>query len=244
MHTFDFIIYCLAIAVTVAVYLRDPSLPAVGFRAGGQLLLDVLPRLAAALILTGMLQVMISAESIQHWLGRGSTHRAIFAGFAAGILTPGGPLVSFPIMAVFYKGGASLSALVAYMTSWSSSGSSACSHGSCRSWGRASSSRASSRLSRSRSSRATSCASFTTTSVLVPTLKAELTMSRVLSPGRAGPGRGSASRRHPFSTGLDATRLGPMAKGATALRRPAARSGAIRSISTHARRACATRGAW
>ena len=37
----------------------------------------------------------------------------------AGILTPGGPLVSFPIMAVFYKGGASLSALVAYMTSWS-----------------------------------------------------------------------------------------------------------------------------
>ena len=51
--------------------------------------------------------------------GRGSTHRAIFAGFVAGILTPGGPLVSFPIMAVFYKGGASLSALVAYMTSWS-----------------------------------------------------------------------------------------------------------------------------
>jgi uncharacterized membrane protein YraQ (UPF0718 family) len=119
MHAFDLIIYALAAAVTVAAYLRDPSLPGVGFRAGGQLLLDVLPRLVAALILTGMIQAMISPDLIQHWLGRGSSHRAILTGFVAGILTPGGPLVSFPIMAVFYKGGASMSALVAYMTSWS-----------------------------------------------------------------------------------------------------------------------------
>jgi len=55
MHAFDFIIYLLAAAVTVVAYLRDPSLPAVGFRAG-----------------------------------QGSSHRAIFAGFVAGILTPGG----------------------------------------------------------------------------------------------------------------------------------------------------------
>jgi uncharacterized protein len=69
--------------------------------------------------MTGMLQVLIAPEWIQHWLGGGSTHRAIFTGFVAGILTPGGPMVSFPIMTVFYKGGASLSVLVAYMTSWS-----------------------------------------------------------------------------------------------------------------------------
>jgi len=119
MHAFDILIYALAAAVTVVAYLRDPSLPRVGLRAGAQLMLDVGPRLIAALILTGMIQVLISPEFIEHWLGRGSTHCAIFAGFVAGILTPGGPLVSCPIMAVFYKGGASLSALVAYMTSWS-----------------------------------------------------------------------------------------------------------------------------
>ena len=119
MHAFDLIIYVLAAAVTVAAYLRDPSLPGVGVRAGAQMLLDIGPRLVAALIMTGMLQVLIAPEWIQHWLGGGSTHRAIFSGFVAGILTPGGPMVSFPIMTVFYKGGASLSALVAYMTSWS-----------------------------------------------------------------------------------------------------------------------------
>jgi uncharacterized membrane protein YraQ (UPF0718 family) len=119
MHAFDLLIYALAAALTLTAYLRDPSLPGAGFRAGGQLLLDVLPRLIGALIVTGMIQALISPEWIQHWLGRGSTHRGILSGFVAGILTPGGPLVSFPIMVVFYKGGASLSALVAYMTSWS-----------------------------------------------------------------------------------------------------------------------------
>jgi uncharacterized membrane protein YraQ (UPF0718 family) len=119
MHAFDLLIYALAAALTLTAYLRDPSLPGAGFRAGGQLLLDVLPRLIGALIVTGMIQALITPEWIQHWLGRGSTHRGILAGFVAGILTPGGPLVSFPIMVVFYKGGASLSALVAYMTSWS-----------------------------------------------------------------------------------------------------------------------------
>jgi uncharacterized membrane protein YraQ (UPF0718 family) len=69
--------------------------------------------------MTGMLQVLVAPEWIQQWLGREAGHRGIFAGFAAGILTPGGPLMSFPLMAVFYRSGASLSALVAYITSWS-----------------------------------------------------------------------------------------------------------------------------
>jgi uncharacterized membrane protein YraQ (UPF0718 family) len=119
MHAFDLGIYALAAALTIAAYLRDPSLPGVGFRAGAQLFLTILPRLVGALIMTGMLQALIAPEWIQHWLGRGAGHRSILAGFVAGILTPGGPLVSFPIMAVFYKSGASLSALVAYVTSWS-----------------------------------------------------------------------------------------------------------------------------
>ena len=66
MHSFDLVIYVLAAALTVAAYLRDPSLPGVGLRHGGQLLLDVLPRLIGALIMTGMLQVLIAPEWIEH----------------------------------------------------------------------------------------------------------------------------------------------------------------------------------
>jgi uncharacterized membrane protein YraQ (UPF0718 family) len=119
MHAIDLIVYALAAALAIAAYLRDPALPAVGARASGRLLLEVLPRLVGALLVTGMLQALIAPEWIRQWLGGGTGHRGILAGFVAGILTPGGPLVSFPIMAVFYQSGASLSALVAYVTSWS-----------------------------------------------------------------------------------------------------------------------------
>ena len=119
MHTFDFIIYGFAVVLTVGAYLRDPGLPLMGFKAGFGLLFDIVPRLVAALIVTGMLQVLISPEWIERGLGRSAGARGIFIGFVAGILTPGGPMVSFPMMAVFYKSGASMAALVTYMTSWS-----------------------------------------------------------------------------------------------------------------------------
>ena len=119
MHATDLIIYALALALTIAAYLRDPGAPLLGLKAGLDLLWAILPRLIAALILTGMLQVLISPEWIERGLGRSAGARGIFIGFVAGILTPGGPMVSFPMMAVFYKSGASMAALVTYMTSWS-----------------------------------------------------------------------------------------------------------------------------
>ncbi len=119
LHATDLIIYGLAVAVTIAAYLRDPGAPLLGLRTSAWILLQILPRLAAALVLTGMLQVLISPEWIQRWLGRSAGSRGIFIAFVAGILTPGGPMVSFPMMAVFYQSGVSLSALVTYITSWS-----------------------------------------------------------------------------------------------------------------------------
>src|SRR5262245_44678682 len=119
MHATDLVIYALAVALTIAAYVRDPGAPLVGLKAGLVLLKDIAPRLIAAFIMTGMLQVLLSPELVERWLGRGGGHRGIFIGFLAGILTPGGPMVSFPRMGVFLQSGASLSALVTYMTSWS-----------------------------------------------------------------------------------------------------------------------------
>lgn len=119
LHATDLIIFALAGAAIVAAYVRDPGLPAVGLRSGLNLLWEILPRLLAALVLTGMMQVLVSPAFIERWLGHGAGHRGIFIAFVAGILTPGGPMVSFPMVAVFYQSGAPLSALVTYVTSWS-----------------------------------------------------------------------------------------------------------------------------
>ena len=75
MHATDIVIYALAVAAVVAAYLRDPGSPWIGLRASLDLLLAILPRLVAALVLTGMLQVLISPDVIERWLGRGSGHR-------------------------------------------------------------------------------------------------------------------------------------------------------------------------
>jgi uncharacterized membrane protein YraQ (UPF0718 family) len=119
MHPTDLVIYALAVALTVAAYARDSGAPLVGLRSAFGLLKDIGPRLLAALVLTGMLQVLISPEQIERFFGRTAGHRGIFLAFLAGILTPGGPMVSFPMMAVFYQSGAPLSVLVTYVTSWS-----------------------------------------------------------------------------------------------------------------------------
>jgi uncharacterized membrane protein YraQ (UPF0718 family) len=109
----------LALVFAGIAYLKDPGLPAVGARNGLALLWFVLPRLVPALILTGMLQVVIPQDFIARHFGRGAGLRGIVMATGAGLLTPGGPMVSVPLAVALGHSGAGMAALVAYMTSWS-----------------------------------------------------------------------------------------------------------------------------
>ena len=72
-----------------------------------------------ALILAGMLQVLIPQETVARYFGRQSGFAAICVASVAGVLTPGGPMVSVPLLVVLANSGMALGPLVAYMTSWS-----------------------------------------------------------------------------------------------------------------------------
>jgi len=113
------ILIVLALLFTAVAYLKDPGLPAIGARNGLALLWFILPRLIPALILTGMLQVLIPQELVSRYFGREAGLRGIVIAAIAGVLTPGGPMVSVPLMVALANSGAGLAALVAYMTSWS-----------------------------------------------------------------------------------------------------------------------------
>jgi uncharacterized membrane protein YraQ (UPF0718 family) len=52
-------------------------------------------------------------------LGREGGLRAIVIASVAGILTPGGPMVTVPFLVALANSGAAIAPLVAYMTSWS-----------------------------------------------------------------------------------------------------------------------------
>ena len=109
---------CAVVAAGVA-YLKDPGLPAIGARNGLNMLWFILPRLLPALILAGLLQVLIPQHVVAKHFGRQGGIRAILIATVAGILTPGGPMVSVPFLVALASSGAALPSLVAYMTSWS-----------------------------------------------------------------------------------------------------------------------------
>jgi uncharacterized membrane protein YraQ (UPF0718 family) len=109
----------LAIAFAIVAYLRDPGLPWIGARNGLSMLWFVLPRLVPALLLAGMLQVLVPQETVSRYLGREGGFRGILIASAAGVVTPGGPMVTVPFLVALANSGAAVAPLVAYMTSWS-----------------------------------------------------------------------------------------------------------------------------
>lgn len=109
----------LAVALAIVAYVKDPGLPLVGARNGFSMLTFILPRLVPALVLAGLMQVLVPQEVVSRYFGRAGGLRAILIATVAGVLTPGGPMVSVPFMVALANSGAALPPLVAYMTSWS-----------------------------------------------------------------------------------------------------------------------------
>ncbi len=109
----------LGVASGTAVYVLKGE--AVFFRSldgSLELLWIVLPRVAAALLLAGFIQVLISRDLVARLVGEHSGFLGIVIAAVAGALTPGGPLTSFPIVVALYASGAERGALVAYLTAW------------------------------------------------------------------------------------------------------------------------------
>jgi len=113
------ILVILAAASAALAYWKDPGLPWIGAKTGLSLLWFIVPRLVPALILAGMLQVLIPQQVVARYFGTQSGLPAICLASAAGVITPGGPMVSVPLLVVLANSGMALGPLVAYMTSWS-----------------------------------------------------------------------------------------------------------------------------
>jgi uncharacterized membrane protein YraQ (UPF0718 family) len=113
------VLILLAVVFAIVAYIKDPSLPLVGARSGLAMLWFIIPRLIPALLLAGMIQVLVPQETVARYFGRQGGMRAILIASLAGVLTPGGPMVSVPLLVVLSNSGAALPSLVAYMTAWS-----------------------------------------------------------------------------------------------------------------------------
>ena len=94
---------------------QGPEIIMQALMAGGKMLIGVVPLLIAAFILAGMIQVLISKETVNKWLGKDSGLKGIMLGGIAGALIPGGPYIFYPVAASFLLSGAEIGTVVTFV---------------------------------------------------------------------------------------------------------------------------------
>jgi uncharacterized membrane protein YraQ (UPF0718 family) len=71
-----------------------------------------------AFLVAGLVEKLIPHETVSRLLGEESGWRGLLIATAAGMLTPSGPFISFPVAATLLKSGASTAAVVTYVAAW------------------------------------------------------------------------------------------------------------------------------
>ncbi len=94
-----------------------PALEA-GLKEQEELLLHVMPRVAAAVVIAGFVRVLAPPALITHWLGERSGLLGLALATFAGMVTPGGQTAVFALVAAMATAGADRGALVAYAVGW------------------------------------------------------------------------------------------------------------------------------
>lgn len=85
-----------------------------GILLGIKTFVNVLPLLLLAIIVAGLIQVVVSRQTIVKWLGKESGFRGIFIAGIGGALIPGGPYGYYPLIASLLVSGAELSAVLTF----------------------------------------------------------------------------------------------------------------------------------
>lgn len=77
------------------------------------------PRLLVALISAGLFAELLPEEVVRQYLGDTSGFQGVLLGTFLGVVTPGGAFVSFALAAGAMQAGATMPAMMAYLTAWS-----------------------------------------------------------------------------------------------------------------------------
>lgn len=114
------IIGALVVVLTIVAFAQGGlGRAAEGYRHGFDLAVSVAPQVALGFALAGLITVVVPQELIARWIGEGSGLQGVLIATFAGLLTPGGPFLQFPLVASLARGGAGVGPLAAYLTAWS-----------------------------------------------------------------------------------------------------------------------------
>jgi uncharacterized membrane protein YraQ (UPF0718 family) len=112
-------ILMIVVALALFAIAYAQGVHAEGLRSALRTFLSIVPLLLAVFTIAGLVEVLVPKEKVASLLGDQAGFRGILLGSLAGAITPGGPYVSFPIVASIYHAGAGVGTIVAYVTAWS-----------------------------------------------------------------------------------------------------------------------------
>jgi uncharacterized membrane protein YraQ (UPF0718 family) len=118
MDTTTLILAAIAAILLAIAFWRGRDLPLAGLLAAGRTLWRNLPLLLLGFVVAGLAQVLIPKDLIAHWLGTKAGAKGVLIGCVAGGLVPGSPYATFPLVAALYQAGASLGAVVGFVSAW------------------------------------------------------------------------------------------------------------------------------
>lgn len=118
MRNLTFVMVGITVALLVIAYSQKNGNHILGLRLGIRMMMNLAPVVIAAFLMTGLMQAMIPERIITELLGARAGLKGLVIAVGAGIITPGGPFVSFPIAYSLLKSGASLGTTVCYITAW------------------------------------------------------------------------------------------------------------------------------
>jgi uncharacterized membrane protein YraQ (UPF0718 family) len=113
------VLWALVLVLGALAALKPGRLHAKAGALAANQLVRILPRLALALLIAGFLGTLLPGELVGVLIGPESGPYGILLASAAGGFTPGGPMISFPILVVLREVGAGLPQLIAFLTAWS-----------------------------------------------------------------------------------------------------------------------------
>lgn len=119
MNAINLIIYAAPVALGAYALTRPDKSFKQGLLRGMEQFIIILPRMICALIGTEFMAMLIPTEIISGFLGADAGIVAILIGSVLGMMVPSGPVISFSIAATLLGAGASVPAIMSFLTAWS-----------------------------------------------------------------------------------------------------------------------------
>ena len=119
MNIVMIVIYTLPVMLGIYAWSRGDDSFKKGLSRGLEQFIIIVPRMICALIAAEFMAMLIPAEVISQFLGDEAGLIAVLIGSLTGMIVPSGPVISFSIAATMYNAGASVPAVIAFLTAWS-----------------------------------------------------------------------------------------------------------------------------